>query len=329
VSFDLMTLRGRKWSRCWVRMKRIRFRSCSSNCRYPLSARAGETRPWDSRKRSFETEMSGNSSRNNSMTSPMLSVSSGIAVNYEEMESPDEYFVPCLQFRRVDPGLVDVGAVGRARVLHRQLSFLDDESAMVSRHSDVVQEYVAVGMAPHRRYPGIEDEGHPRPRPLLDDQSESSDPFDCRCLRWRERMLLAVLQRQIDHRRIVVELRTAVGAEVRVLGDRGLAVRAGHRRKSRSDRRIASLDQTGVSGGVEQIVRVETVGGCHRHEPALSVRVAVDEVGRVDEVGIDLRDGSCEWGVDLGDGFGRFDLGDHRPLLELRARFGQLDEDDV
>src|SRR5690606_37368999 len=183
---------------------------------------AGEASPWESRKRNFDTEMSGNSSRNNSMTSPMLSVSSGIAVNYEEVESSYQYFVACLQLGRVDPRLVDVGAVGRARVLHQQSAFLDDEPAVVTGHGDVVQEDVAVGVAAHGGDPGVEDERHPRPRALLDDQGETSDPFDRRRLGRGERVLLAILQRQVDDRRIVVELRAAVGAEVGVVRDRGL-----------------------------------------------------------------------------------------------------------
>ena len=113
-------------------MYRSRLISRGPNWRYPAVDRAGVISPCASRNRIFETETSGKSSRRRLMTSPMERGSSTIAPRHEELEAADHHLVARIESGGVDPGIVDIGPVGRAQVFHLQMFFMGVEAAMLT-----------------------------------------------------------------------------------------------------------------------------------------------------------------------------------------------------
>src|SRR5690606_23463155 len=193
-------------------MNRRRARSLRSNCRYPEAVRSGSIRPWLSRNRIFETEMSGNSSRRRLITSPMLiSRSSAIAVGNDEVEPADEDLVAGAQRRLVHAHLVDIGAVGGPAVLHPERVPDHDEPAVLPGHGDVVEEDVALGVPADGGDPLLEQVGDAAARAALHHEGVTLDPSDVGSLLPGEGYPLALLERQEEDRRVRLDLGFGVG----------------------------------------------------------------------------------------------------------------------
>ena len=64
-------------------------------------------------------------------------------------------------------------------------------------------------------------------------------------------------------------------------------------------------------------------------EPALAVRVGVDEAGVGGDGVVDGGDGACDWGVYVGGGLDGFDDGDGFFGGDFAADLGEFDVDDV
>ncbi len=64
-------------------------------------------------------------------------------------------------------------------------------------------------------------------------------------------------------------------------------------------------------------------------DPTFPVRVVVQALGCVGQLGVDLDDRAGQRGVDVGHGLGRLDLGHLLPGGDHGAHVGRLDEDHV
>ena len=133
-------------------------------------------RPWLSRKRIFDTDTSGKSSRRRLITSPMLSaLVSGIPVGDNKVESPHHYLVARTELCPINPLIIYVSAVRRPAVFDADLFIRQHETTMVSRDGHVVEEDVALGVSTDGGVAGPEYVGHTGSGAALDDQGKPGE----------------------------------------------------------------------------------------------------------------------------------------------------------
>src|SRR5689334_16111475 len=127
--------------------------------------------PSSSRKRILEIVTSGKSGRSLPSTSPMLMKAcpplvcgSATSAHLSCCRAGEEHQPVLADLHLVAPGehgaldalAVEVGAVEASHVAHREPVALPDELGVPTRHRDVVQEDVAVGVPARGRQVGVE-----------------------------------------------------------------------------------------------------------------------------------------------------------------------------
>src|SRR3954464_13764338 len=151
--------------------------------RYPDGVRSGSTRPSASRKRSLDSLMSssGKSAVSSASACPMLlraacrnSVLRGGAGEEDQPELADPDLITVLEQCVVDAVTVHVGAVEAAHVVHLVGPLGPVELHVPARHGDVVEEDVALGMAPGADDVRVQQVAAAGPRSSLHDQQRAT-----------------------------------------------------------------------------------------------------------------------------------------------------------
>ena len=224
----------------------------------------------------------------------------------------------------------DIRAVERADVpedilARRGVRDLD----VTSRHRDVVEEDVAAGVATGRGQRSGQEMADARVGSGLEHQHRRA---------WGQ---LAAIDADIvigwvDDQVVRVEdagvllpgHRRATGrAEVRV--DR-VAVTALGTDDALGQRRLASaLHERQVGGRTEQAVDLTRIGHLDHTEPALAIRVVVDPLGGVSQVGVHVDDDAADGRVDVGHRLGGLDLAERLAGLHRGTSGRHLDVHDV